>query len=355
VLLSAVAAFAAATAIELLIGLLDGLAAPGVRTAHLVAACALVVLALATRVRPLLLWRARRAVAAATTTAEGGGAAPALAAVVGDPRLELAYALPDGGWVDARGRPVQLPERGVTLIRDEGTPVAALRYGTGVQPDEDLVSEAVAAARLRLDAERLEAVVLARVEQLRDARRRVVEASEEERRRLERDLHDGAQQRLVALRFALGLAQARAGGRPVAERVAAADAALERALASLRELAHGLYPPSLDADGLAIALRGAAERARIAVAVGTLPEDRLAPALERAVYRVIVDALALAERAGAGAARIEARAAGARIELRVEHDGGPVDDLGLLEDRVGALGGVLAVQRRSVVAEVPCA
>ncbi len=353
VLLAGVAAFAVATGAELAIALRDGLAAPGLRTAHLVAAAALLAIALATRARPLLLWRARRAVAAATTTVEG--AVALLAPVVGDPSLALAYALPDGGWVDARGRSLELPTQGVTLIRDEGAAIAALLHDAAVAPDEVLVSEAAAAARLRLDAERLQAVVLARVEQLRDARRRVVEAAEDERRRLERDLHDGAQQRLVALRFALGIAQARAGGLPVAGRLGAADAALERGLAALRELAHGLYPPSLDADGLAVAVRGAAERARLAVAVGALPEHRLAPAVERAAYRVIVDALALAERAGARAASIDARADGGRLELRVVHDGGEARELGLLEDRVGALGGRLLVEPKRVVAELPCA
>jgi signal transduction histidine kinase len=318
------------------------------------------------------LRRARRAVAAATTAVRATNVdamAGALAPVVGDPSLELAYAVPGSGWVDAAGRPVQLPApesgRATTLIHDAGAPLAALVHDAGVQLDEDLLAEGVAAGRLRLDAERLQAAVLARVDELRAARRRVVEATEEERRRLERDLHDGAQQRLAALRFTLGLAQSRAardGLQVLVGRLSAADAALEHSLEELRELAHGLYPPSLDADGLATAVRTAAERAGLAVAFGPLPARRLAAAVERTAYRVVVDTLAVAVRAGARSARVEASETDARLIVRVEHDAPNAEpgDTALLDDRVGAVAGHLQIERTgagrtSVVAELPCA
>ena len=220
-----------------------------------------------------------------------------------------------------------------------------------------MLEEALAAGRLRLDAERLQAAALARVDALRLARRQVVEASEEERGRLERDLHDGAQQRLVALRFALGVARARAGSE--GREIAAADAALERALEQLRELAHGLYPASLDSDGLVTAIATAAERSRLAVAVESCPARRFAPELERAAYRLVADSLTLAERAGARAARIEATATGGRLVVRIEHDGSRGSHPDLLEDRVEAVAGRLRTTHGPsgvlVVADVPCA
>ena len=295
--------------------------------------------------------------------------ASALAPIVGDRSLTLAYAVPGIGWVDAGGLRTELPTAGsgrdATVIQDEGVPVAALVHAANLALDEDLLAEAIAAGRLRLDTERLQAAVFARVEELRQSRRRVVEAAEEERRRLERDLHDGAQQRLVALRFALGLAQSRvdsAGLRGLGAQLSAADAALEHSLEALRELAHGLYPPSLDADGLATAARAAAERARLAVAVGPLPCRRLPAAVERTAYRVLADSLAVAERSGAQAVRLQASDGGGRLVVCVEHDAQRNDPrtAALLEDRVAVLGGRLRIEQTPaggtvVWAELPCA
>jgi signal transduction histidine kinase len=357
------AAFAVASAAALWVVLHVGSAAGGVRTAHLAAAAALVAIALGTQARLLLLRRARRAVTAATTAVaatDGEALSRILAPIVGDPSSAVLYTVPGVGWADAAGRPADMPAAGsgrrATLIEDRGEAVAALVHDERIAPDEDLLDAALAAGRLRLDTERLQAAALARVDALRAARRDVVDASEEERRRLERDLHDGAQQRLVALRFALGLAQARGGSADIA----AADAALERALTELRELAHGLYPASLDSDGLATALATAAERSSLAVAVGELPGGRFATEVERTAYRVVADSLAVAERAGARAARIEAAVADGRLVVRIEHEGGEDGHPGeLLDDRVQALAGRLRFTRTVdgalVVAELPCA
>ena len=186
---------------------------------------------------------------------------------------------------------------------------------------------------------------------MRAARRDVVDASDQERRRLERDLHDGTQQRLVALRFAL-VSRHRAGGR-----VAAADAALERALVELRELAHGLYPGSLDTDGLATAIASAVERSPLVIELVALPGTRFAAEIERTAYRVVSDGLGCAQRAGARRARIEATVTEGQLRVRLDHDG-RLDgdaDLDLLRDRVEAAAGVFRVTDVSVVAEVPCA
>ena len=362
-----VAGFACATTAGLWLELRGGIAAPGTRTAHLIAAGALVAIAVGAFARPLLLRRARRAVSAATTAVTAGEGHPLsriLAPIVGDPAPTLLYAVPRLGWTDAAGHAVDLPASGsgrhVTIIEDRGATIAALVHG-GSAPDQGLLDEALAAGRLRLDAERLQAAALARVEALRAARREIVAASDEERRRLERDLHDGAQQRLVALRFVLGLARSRAGSVEIAPRIAAADAALERALADLRELAHGLYPPSLDGAGLSMAIPAAAERSAIAVAVGTLPARRFAGEIERSAYRIVADGLILAEQGGAHAVRVEATAADGRLTVRIEHDGREGSQLGLelLDDRVQALAGALRTDRTSsgaiLVAEVPCA
>jgi signal transduction histidine kinase len=187
--------------------------------------------------------------------------------------------------------------------------------------------------------------VLARVEALRLARRQVVDASEDERRRLERDLHDGAQQRLVALRFALGLVRARATGGELTAEVERADAALEQALAELRELAHGLYPASLDSDGLPTALQALAERSRVALTLGPLPRRRLPREVERAAYRAVAEALASGEHAVA----IGATARDGTLHLRID-DGGAPD-----ADPIHALGGRIRVTARSVEVELPCA
>ena len=356
------AAFAAATAAGLWIVLRQGSAAGGVRSAHLVAAAALLAIALGTQARPYLLRRARRAVTAATTAVaatDGEALAGILAPIVGDPSSVVLYAVPGVGWADAGGRAAVLPEAGsgrhATVIEDRGETVAAIVHDERIAPDEDVLGEALAAGRLRLDTERLQAAALARVEALRAARREVVDASEAERRRLERDLHDGAQQRLVALRFALGLAQARGGSADVT----AADAALERALTELRELAHGLYPASLDSDGLATAIPAAAERSTLDVAVGELPSSRFATEVERTAYRVVADSLAVAAHAGARSARVEAAAADGRLVVRIEHAGGGDVSAGeLLDDRVEALAGRLRFTRTAsgalVEAELPC-
>jgi signal transduction histidine kinase len=183
----------------------------------------------------------------------------------------------------------------------------------------------------------------------------VATAAEEARRDLERDLHDGAQQRLAALRFRIGLAQARAADAPgLLALLSEADGALELALEELRELAHGLYPASLDTEGLAAAVAAAADHATVDVTVGPLPGARLPPQIERVAYRVVADVVAGARDAVEIGGTLDANGLVMRLVAR-----GVEDLVGTaLVDRVAALGGRVSLDetgpRTVLVAELPC-
>jgi signal transduction histidine kinase len=226
-----------------------------------------------------------------------------------------------------------------------------------------MLREALAAARLRLDAERLRAGLLGRVAMLRDASRGIVAASDVTRLRLERDLHDGAQQRLIASRFALGVAISRAldgSHDELARRLARADAAVERSLAELRVLVQGLHPARLEADGLAAAIADEIERSRAGLVVGELPQVRLPDEIERAVYQVVAQALALVTTGGAASGRIEVPVRDGLVLVRLDHDAPLLDPArsALLADRVSAIGGVLKIETASpssITASLPCA
>ena len=284
----------------------------------------------------------------------------ALATIVGDPDLVLAYPLGDrDGLVDADGRPVELPVgRERTTIVSEGRTVAVLGHVPRLLDDEQLVQEVTAAARLALENERLRAEAQARLDELRASRARIVAAGDAERKRLERDLHDGAQQRLVGLALSLRLAGSRLSDeRPAAAaRLSEAEAELRRASADLRELAHGIFPAALAEEGFAAAVEALAEEARVPLALGVLPEGRLDPAVECAAYAVVAEAA----RAATGLLGVRAERRNGVLVVEVDlRDGGGLD-VEALEDRVGALDGRLAVapdgdEGFTVRAELPCA
>jgi signal transduction histidine kinase len=281
-----------------------------------------------------------------------GGLRDALAGIVGDPDLVLAYPLgEDGRLVDAAGAPVELrAERPRTTLVRDGRPVAVLAHANAPLADEQLVDELTATARLALENERLQAEVRARLSELRASRARIVEASDAERRRLERDLHDGAQQRLVGLSLSLRLLRAQFDT-PELER---ADEELRLAIADLRELAHGIFPAVLADEGLTAAVEAIAEEGRVPVRVGVMPEERFAAPVESAAYAIVAEAV---------------RAAPASLAVRAEHVDGllAVDvetaaveglDLVALQDRIGALDGRLEVAHENgharIHAELPC-
>jgi signal transduction histidine kinase len=363
----AAAAFAAAVAAGAAVVLRNGLADPMAHGWRAAADCALLVLSAALAVPALRAAQARRMVArAAVAVADdpAGGAAGVLAAALNDPGLRVAYPAPDEAWRDHRGQMVAIPEQGVTMITDEGEVVAALLHSSPARIDHATVTGAVAAARLLLDAERIETGALARVNDLRAARRQVAEAADAARAGLERDLHDGAQQRLVALRYALGLAGVRAARRPepaLSARLTDADRAAEQALADLRELAHGISAAILAVDGLASAVRSAAEHAQGVVTIVELPAGRLPERVERAAYRFITDCLREMARAPAPDLSIAVRRTGQEVIVELTCDRattGTEWPAAYLGDWVAAVGGQL--QRAAdhghqrLIAVLPC-
>ena len=283
-----------------------------------------------------------------------------LADALGDPSLELVYRLEsEDRWVDGDGHAAELPEkadptRAATAVELEGRQVGAILHDRSLCEDPETMRSLATAAALAVGHERLEAQLRARVEQLRTSRARIVEAGTAERRRLERDLHDGAQQRLVSLSLTLRLAQARIATDPVAAGtlMAGAQEELTLALAELRELARGIHPAVLSARGLDAALEALAERSPVPVAFAATPgEDRLPEAVEAAAYFVVAEALTnVVKYADASKATISVtrRDGTAVVEITDDGVGGadPRRGTGLrgLADRVSALDGSLALE-----------
>jgi signal transduction histidine kinase len=289
-----------------------------------------------------------------------GGLERALASALGDPGLRLAYPIAEGRYVDTEGHGVELGPDWTVLQRGD-IELARMSHRAGLLEDRELTEALVSAARLALDNDRLRAELLARLADLRDSRVRIVAAGDRERRQLERDLHDGAQQRLVALKLELGLLSSRIGSaaesdRALLARVQHADSALGEALADLRALAVGLFPAVLAEEGFAAAVEALAEDGPGRIHVGGLPQRRLPPDVEAAAYRVVADA----DRQNPSTPiRVDARADARLLVVEVEGERGPGDLVGL-EDRVGAVDGTLELGNRAngmpvLRAEIPCA
>ena len=287
-----------------------------------------------------------------------GGLRDVLARTLGDPSLALAYPVDDGRLVDAGGRPVTIAGEVTPVVRD-GQDVALLAHRPGLLDDPALVHEVTSAARLALENERLQAVTRAQLADLRASRARVIAAGDAERRRLERNLHDGAQQHLVGLMLSLRLARSRlrteADQEAVAE-VADAERELLLALDELRDLAHGLFPAVLAEEGLARALEFLAEQAPRPVRLGARPGRRLPADVEAAAYFLVAR---LAERPDPRAIDVNVREEGAMLLVEVRCEGDP-GDLVDMEDRVGALDGRVRGCRVdgpavTIRGEIPCA
>jgi signal transduction histidine kinase len=301
--------------------------------------------------------------------------AQALADALGDRSLKLVYWRPSAGhYVTYDGRPVQMPGpgsgRAITEVEREGIRVGAIIHDESLREEPGLVRAAAASAALALENERLEAELRARLDELQSSRARLVEVSMFERRRLERDLHDGAQQRLVALSLQLGLAKRRLEGGDDRSAGAMLDAArdeLARALEELRELARGIHPAVLTDRGLQAAIETLADRAPLPVTLDAMPPERLPAPVEAAAYFVVAEALTnVVKYAGASQAGVRiARDDGfAVVEVRDDGVGGadPTGGTGLrgLADRLAALDGRLEVHSPPgagtlVRAKVPCA
>jgi signal transduction histidine kinase len=296
------------------------------------------------------------AVSALFDQVHGVGARNALADALGDPSLALVYWLTERGqYVDAAGRPVELPApregRSVTQIERDGTPLAAIVHDPALDEDPELVRTAGRAAALALENERLDVELRAHYDELRGATARLVAAGDVARRRLERDLHDGAQQRLVSLSVLLNLARKSVedGSRP-ATLLDTAIGELTAGLAELRELARGIHPAVLTEHGLGAALDALAARAPLPVTISGVPEERLPPAVEAVAYFVVNEALTnVAKYADATGVTVGVDRVDGVVMIDVTDDGvGGADaaagtGLAGLGDRAIALGGRIEV------------
>jgi signal transduction histidine kinase len=295
-----------------------------------------------------------------------GALRAALADALGDPSVALAYWLPESErYVDALGHPVAVSGAGWTEVEVGGRRVAAIAHDPALDEEPQLVRAAGAAAALALENQRLEAQLRARIEELRASRARLVEAGDAERRRLERDLHDGAQSRLVALALKLKLARMKADGE-VAELLDESSAELQASLDELRVLARGLHPVVLTDRGLNAAVRILAARAPVPVDVLALPPERLPPPIELAVYFVVAEALTnVAKYAQATSATVAVRREPASVVVEIADDGVGGADVsagsGLrgLADRVGVFDGRIELASPEgggtmLRAEMPC-
>jgi signal transduction histidine kinase len=281
----------------------------------------------------------------------------ALAEALGDSTLEVGYWSPEAGaYVDGSGRGLDFPgpglARSVTTVERDGIPVAALVHDTAVLDDPVLVEAVARATRLAAVNARLQAEVRAQVAEVQSSRRRLVEAGDAERLRLERRLSGGAGRRLLALQHALAEMDGRrhpAAGAETAERLARAEAQLARTIEELRELARGLHPHVLAEEGLTGALRSLAGQSPVPVdlfvGVEAAPDD-----VETALYFVCAEALAnVAKYASASHVSVDVKAVDGAVALVVVDDGaggaGVAGGTGLrgLADRVEALGGTLEI------------
>jgi signal transduction histidine kinase len=247
----------------------------------------------------------------------------------------------------------------VTPIARGGRTLAVVSHDAALLDGSELEHEIGSAARLAIDNERLQAEVLAQLDDLRGSRARIVAAGDAERRRLERNLHDGAQQRLLAVSYDLRLARAAAdtgGDAELSGLASRATAEIDGALGELRELAEGIYPAILTEAGLDAALASLADTAPLAVELGEITPDRYPAAIESTAYHTVAEAVHDAAARGASFAAVAASRAGDRLIVCVEDDGAGRDGaLVHLADRVGALGGSVETGATTLRAELPCA
>jgi signal transduction histidine kinase len=294
-----------------------------------------------------------------------------LARALGDPSLELAYWLPDRReYVDAAGSPkpaVENDGRRVSVLRDDsGEPLAALIHDPALLEDPKLLGAVSSAAQFALENSRLQAELRARLHDVRESRARLVTATDAERRRIERNLHDGAQQTLLGLRLAVRLARNRAGDPEVLDTLLAEiDDELQGAVEELRALARGVHPAVLTEQGLEPALASLARHAAFPTEICCDCPRRLPAPVETAAYYVAAEALAnVHKHAQATRARIDVALTDGHAVIEISDDGrGGADAQGSglrgLRDRVEALDGTLGILSTPttgtrVRAQIPC-
>ncbi|HEX6652075.1 MAG TPA: histidine kinase [Thermoleophilaceae bacterium] len=284
-----------------------------------------------------------------------------LVSALGDPGVDVLYPR-DGSaqLIDADGRPADPPGAGraVSRIARGDRPVALVLHDPALVNEPELARALGSAARLSVENEALRAEAMAQLHALQASRARIVETADSARRRLERDLHDGAQQRLLALSYDVRLARGGAADDGDLELVSLLDTAAtetEAALEELRELAHGIYPAILAEAGLGPALETLADEAPLPVEVGDLPRERAPLAVERTVYVVVDESIGEAAERGAGWLRVGVSREADSLVVALDDDGSPRQArLVHLQDRVGALGGALDAGANTLRAEIPC-
>jgi signal transduction histidine kinase len=295
----------------------------------------------------------------------------ALAKALGDPSLQLAFRVPDRAChVDTGDEQVdtqQLPPGRMLALLDPGGDVVLI-HDDELRHEPELLRVTVAAASLALEHSRLQSEIEAQLEQVRASRTRIVEAGDDARRRLERDLHDGAQQRLVTLSLALGMARSRANGADpeLQSLLESATKEAREALVELRELARGIHPAVLTEIGLSGAVQALAERSPVATTITAVPTGRFPAPIEATAYFVVSEALAnVAKHAPAATAEVAIWRLAGQIVVEVSDDGpgGARPDTGSglrgLADRVASVEGTLVIDSPAgggtrLKAEIPC-
>jgi signal transduction histidine kinase len=292
-----------------------------------------------------------------------------LSRALGDPSLEIGYWLPDRAvFVDAEGRVLALPDAGsgrsVTTVEREGQPVAVLVHDPAVLEDPGLLEAVASAAQLAASNARLRAAVQARVVELEVSRRRILMARDEERRRLEHRLREGAERRLGELADTLRRGRRFASGERTRDQMAHAEDQLARTLEELRRLAHGLHPRVLSEHGLVGALAALAKDLSLPVEI-KISDDQLPERVAVAVYFVCAEALTnVAKHAAAAHIAVAVTSSDGRVRVEIADDGiggaDPAHGSGLrgLADRVETFGGTLLVESTSghgtrLAAEIP--
>ena len=314
-------------------------------------AVVLAVLGVLVTCQPVLVWQRRRRI---RRLAEALGALPplgtleaSLARALGDSEVRVAYWLPESRtYVGADGRTVDTSTWPVTLVRD-GRPLAAVRVGRDAG---ELVHLIGPAARLAVDSERQQAELRLQLAELRASRQRIVEAQDETRRRIERDLHDIVQAELLGAMFDLALAESEAGRTGRASTLDEATGLRNEVRAvveTVRGFAQGVHPAALDSMGLPAALEAMAQDARVVITVDHRLEERPSREVEHAIYRLIQDA---AQRA-TSALHVQLEPNGSGTRVRISGYPAPVPES--LADRAGALGGTLEVDGDCLTGTLP--
>jgi len=297
----------------------------------------------------------------------------ALSRAVRDPSLTLAYWLPEfQTYAGVDGRPVEPGAddtgRAMTLIDRDGEPVAALLHDPSLEDEPELLAAATAGAGIALENARLQVELRARLEELRGSRARMVDVADKERQRLERNLHDGAQQRLIALSLELSLLGGELDGdKHAQERLTRARHEIAASLAELREIARGIHPAVVSGHGLGVALEQLAALAPLPVKLSVETEGRLPEAVEVAAYYLVSESLAnVGKYADASFATVAVRrgADGVIIEVTDDGVGGADTERGTglrgIADRLEALDGTLRAWSPAgggtrIRGEIPCA